>query len=204
MEPYGEDVPDAELLCRLGEDRAAFEQFYRRHFGTVARFLARRCRTPEDVADATSATFLAVMLSGATYDPGRAQPMTWLCAIATNEASRLHRRSFRYGALLKRVRGSSLLMPDDAERLAELIDAEHEAATLQIVITEAPEGEQKLLRHMVENDVSVTEAARALGISPGAGRVRLNRLRGRFLQAGRLPVAGGPQAGRSERVERSS
>ncbi|MGH9074671.1 MAG: RNA polymerase sigma factor [Acidimicrobiales bacterium] len=68
---------DADLLGRLGDDPSAFEQFYRRHFDAVTRFLARRCRTPEDVADATSATFLAVLKSVSTYDPcsGRAVPL---------------------------------------------------------------------------------------------------------------------------------
>jgi RNA polymerase sigma-70 factor (ECF subfamily) len=201
VEPYGPDVPDAELLGALGQDPLAFEQFYRRHFTTVARYLARRCKTPEDVADATSATFLAVMLWGPTYDPKMARPVSWLLAIAANEAKRLHRKDSRHGALLKRVRGSSFLGADDTERLAEMIDAAHDADGLKILITEVPQGEQDLLREMVANDATVTEAARAIGISPGAGRVRLSRLRGRVLQAVRPRAAGGfpaPGAGQAE------
>ena len=68
--------------------------------------MARRCKTPEDVADATSATFLAVLLWGSTYNPKMAQPVSSLLAIAANEAKRLHRKDFRHGALLKRVHGA--------------------------------------------------------------------------------------------------
>jgi RNA polymerase sigma-70 factor (ECF subfamily) len=201
MEPYGPDVPDAELLGRLGQDPLAFEQFYRRHFTTVARYLARWCKTPEDVADAASATFLAVMLWGATYDPEMGRPVSWLLAVAANEAKRLHRKDSHHGALLKRVRGSSFLAADDAERLAEMIDAAHEADGLRILITEAPQGEQDLLREMVDNDATVTEAARAIGISSGAGRVRLSRLRGRISQARRSRAGGASPVQGTRHVE---
>jgi RNA polymerase sigma factor (sigma-70 family) len=180
---YGPSVPDAELLGRADHDPVAFEQFYRRHFATVTRFLARRCATPEDVADATSATFLAVLLSSSTYRPSQGQPVGWLCSVAANEAKRLHRKNYRNAALAERVRGSRFLASDDAERLAEMIDAEKEAATVQIFITEAPPGERELIQHMVADDLSATEAARAIGISSGAGRVRLSRLRSRLTRA---------------------
>jgi RNA polymerase sigma factor (sigma-70 family) len=182
---YGPTDPDAELLGRVGRDPVAFEQFYRRHFAMVTRFLARRCATPEDVADATSATFLAVMVSSSTYDPGVGHAVSWLCAIAANEARRLHRTNSRYEALVERVRGSRFLNADDAERLAEIIDAERDAAGVQVLITEAPQGQQELLGHMVAGDLSATEAARAMGISSGAGRVRLSRLRSRLAHAER-------------------
>jgi RNA polymerase sigma-70 factor (ECF subfamily) len=176
----GDDIADRELLGRLGRDRAAFEQFYRRHYETVTRFLARRCATPEDVADATSATFISVMVCASTYDPDRGQPVSWLRAIAANEAKRLQKGMSRNDALAKRVRGGHSLTSDEAERIAEMIDAEQEAGNLQLRIIDAPRGEQDLLWAMVDNDVSVTEASRAIGISSGAGYVRLSRLRRRL------------------------
>lgn len=195
MGPYGA-VSDAELLGRAGYDPAAFEQFYRRHFSTVTRFLSRRCATPEDVADATSATFLAVMLFGRSYCPSAGKPITWLCAVAANEAKRLHRKSSRDAALAERVRGSRFLGADDIERLAEMIDAERDATSLQILITQAPRGEQELLQQMVADDLSAGEAAQAMGISSGAGRVRLSRLRWRLARA-RSPALSGEADGQA-------
>jgi RNA polymerase sigma factor (sigma-70 family) len=201
---YGTTDPDAELLGRVGRDPVAFEQFYRRHFAMVTRFLARRCATPEDVADATSATFLAVMVSSSTYDPGVGHAVSWLCAIAANEARRLHRKNSRYEALVERVRGSRFLNSDDAERLAEIIDAERDAASVQVLITEAPEGEQQILQRMVAYDVSATEAARAIGISSGAGRVRLSRLRSRLAHAERSRASSEANGGQAQPWEEQS
>lgn len=171
------------MLCGLRGDKAAFEQFYRLHVASVTRFLARRCTTPEDLADATSATFLCVMLSGPTYNPTAGSVVSWLFSIAANEARRVQRKNMRQDALAKRIRASTLLNADHSERLAEIIDAEHEATRLHIVISEAPAGEQELLSQMVDYDLSTAEAARAIGISNSAGRVRLSRLRSRLVQA---------------------
>ncbi len=177
-------VPDTELLCRLRCDKAAFEQFYRFHIVGVTRFLAQRCATPEDLADATSATFLCVMLSGRTYNPKAGSVVNWLFSIAANEARRVQRKNLRQDALAKRIRASTLLNADHTERLAEIIDAEQEAAKLHLVISGASAGEQELLRQMVDYDLSTAEAARAIGISSSAGRVRLSRLRSRLVHAG--------------------
>ena len=51
---------DVALLRAIATNPLALEQFYRRHVGDVTHFLSRRCRTPEDLADAVSATFVAV------------------------------------------------------------------------------------------------------------------------------------------------
>ena len=67
--------PDPELLTEIATNPAALEQFYRRHVEGVTRFLSRRCRTPEDVADAVSATFVAVLFSAHSFDPELGSPM---------------------------------------------------------------------------------------------------------------------------------
>jgi RNA polymerase sigma factor (sigma-70 family) len=182
--PDDASVLDVELLHRLRGEKAAFEQFYRLHVARVTRFLAGRCATAEDLADATSATFLCVMLSGPTYNPRAGSVANWLLSIAANEARRVQRKNTRQDALAKRIRASTLLNADHTERLAEIIDAEHEATGLHLLISKAPAGEQQLLAQIVDYDLSTAEAARAIGISPSAGRVRLSRLRGRLVQAG--------------------
>src|SRR5436189_3863609 len=59
---------DAQLLARLEHDREALRAFYLRHVGAVTRFLARRCRTPEDLADAVAQTFVELIGSASRYD----------------------------------------------------------------------------------------------------------------------------------------
>src|SRR5512133_2292206 len=62
---------DAQLLGRLGHDTDSLRAFYLRHVGAVTRFLARRCRTPEDLADAVAQTFVEVIGSAPRYDAAR-------------------------------------------------------------------------------------------------------------------------------------
>lgn len=179
MNPRWADRSDEALLGELAEDPDALEAFYRRHLHGVTRFLARRSKSPEDVADAVSATFVAVLVSCRSFDPNLGSPTAWLYSIAANMAKRQSRSSDRYIALCERVRGRELLRPDDAERIAEIIDAERDVAALLPLIASAPESERVVLERMVTDDLRPVDAARALGISHAAARNRLTRLRQR-------------------------
>ena len=174
-----EQQRDVELLRELASCPAALEDFYRRHVDSVTRFLARRCRTPEDLADAVSATFVAVLVSARSYDPDLGSPTAWLFTIARNEAREQGRSAGRREALRHRLIGSSLLSRDDTDRLAELIDAEGRAIKLEETLSGASVGELELLHSMVSHDATVTESALSLGISSATGRKRLERLRHR-------------------------
>jgi RNA polymerase sigma-70 factor (ECF subfamily) len=180
---------DVELLRTLTRSPQAFETFYRRHVGEITRYLAGRCQTPEDVADGVSATFLAVLVSAESFDPERGSPFAWLYAIARNEARGQSRLAGRREALRVRLHGSSLLSQADTERLAEIIDFERAAAHLKVALRTAPANELELLDRVVTNDESTAEAARSLGITPAAGRKRLERLRGRVVGALERPLA---------------
>ncbi len=174
-----EQSDDVELLKILTSSPAALESFYRRHVAEVTRFLAGHCRTPEDVADAISATFLSVLVSVETFDPNLGSPRAWLFSIARNEARGQGRSFGRRETLRLRIQGSALLSLDDSERLAELIDAERAVAELEQTLHKVPTGERQLLQSMVANDFTVAEASRSLGISAATGRKRLERLRDR-------------------------
>lgn len=170
---------DTELLQSLATSPSAFEDFYRRHVSGITRFLAQRLPTPEDVADAVAATFLAVLVSSATYDVERGSPTTWLYAIARNEARGESRSSGRRKALDMRIQGSTLLSHEDSERLSELIDAQHAASQLSGALDAASAGELELLTHIVTNNMTVAQAARSIGIAPSTARKRMQRLRRR-------------------------
>ena len=172
-----DEAPDAELIAAIPSSAAAFDAFYRRHIAAVMRFLARRCNTPEDVADAAADTFVAVLGSWSTYRSERGSVAAWLYGIARNAASdRLHERG-RSDALALRLQGRRLLASDDAERIAEMIDAERDAARLAPVLATARTSERELLDRIVDADLTPAAASRSLGIEPSAGRRRLARLR---------------------------
>ncbi|MGD0054124.1 MAG: RNA polymerase sigma factor [Acidimicrobiales bacterium] len=176
---YSEQSDDIELLQNLESSPSALEAFYRRHLAEVTRLLASRCRTPEDLADAVSATFLAVLMSARTFNSDLGSPRAWLFSIAINEARGQGRSQGKREGLLLRIRGSALLSQDDSDRLAELIDAERAVSQLEHALRSAPTGERRLLHSMITNDANVAEASRSLGISAATGRKRLERLRGR-------------------------
>ena len=170
-------LSDESLVVAISSSAQAFDVFYRRHVTAVMRFLAGRCRNADDVADATAATFAAVLDSCATFRSERGSAMGWLFTIAKNEARDLHRDHDRQVDLANRMRGRQLLSPDDTERVAEMIDAERAADLLAPMLEAARPGELELLERIVAEDETPAAASRALGIDPGAGRVRLSRLR---------------------------
>ena len=174
-----EQQRDAELLREIASSPAALEQFYRRHVESVTRLLSRRCHTPEDVADAVSATFVAVLFSAHSFDPELGSPMAWLYSIARNEARDQGRSLGRREALRLRLHGSALLSRDDTERISEIIDAERQVSDLGEALSTASSGELELLHSMAMDDQTVTQAASSLGISAASGRKRLERLRRR-------------------------
>jgi RNA polymerase sigma factor (sigma-70 family) len=189
-----ESASDERLLELLRTDPVAFEGFYRRHVAGVMRYLAARCQSPEDVADATTATFLAVLTSSGTFDPALGSPTAWLYTIARNEACSQKRAANRRWLLSRRMQAGYLLSSDDTERIAEVIDAERRAAGVLEILNSAPQGERDLVARIVSDDATPSAAAQALGISSGSGRIRLMRLRARVhaALADPKPIAKGP------------
>lgn len=59
---------DEQLLVAARSDPAAFEEFYRRHVGTVVRFAARRTSSPAEVLDLVAAVWLQVVASIDRFD----------------------------------------------------------------------------------------------------------------------------------------
>lgn len=172
-----DELSDDELIVAMPRDAGAFDIFYRRHVQHVMRFFAGRLSDAEDVADATAATFVTVLDSCRTYRSELGTGQTWLFAIARNVVRRNARSLERRDRLVTRLQGRDLLTPDDAERIAEMIDAEHEAARLGPALKAARPSELELIERIASQDLTPAEASRSLGIAPGAGRLRLARLR---------------------------
>jgi RNA polymerase sigma factor (sigma-70 family) len=168
---------DEQLLAAIPSSVEALEVFYRRHVQGVIRFFAGRCRTPDDVGDRVATTFLAVVESCESFDPARGNAVGWLYGIARNTYRTDASKRERGNRLTLRIHGRPLVSPDDAERIAEMIDAERQVARMQPTLDSLRPSERALLDRIVYGDERPAVAARALGISPAAGRARLARLR---------------------------
>jgi RNA polymerase sigma factor (sigma-70 family) len=173
----GSDPTDRDLLGRLSAEPAAFELFYRRHVDLVIGFTARRVREPADVADLVANTFVTVLTAARGYDPGRGEPTAWLLGITARLIAGAHRRRGRELAATARIAGHRLIDQSDIERLEERIDAARSSqAVIEALGRLKPRAREALL--LVGADgLAPSEAARVLGISPAAFRMRLSSAR---------------------------
>jgi RNA polymerase sigma-70 factor (ECF subfamily) len=163
--------------AKFATDIVAFEAFYRRHVEEITRFLARRVDDPHAVADLVADVFLAVLESAHTYRAGRGSEVAWLFGVARNTLSAERRRALRDAQLTDRVSRRRPLDSDDISRLEERIDAERPARRAFQAMAGLPEGERAVLELVVIDQLTVTEAASALGIRSGTAMVRLHRAR---------------------------
>ncbi|WP_404195642.1 RNA polymerase sigma factor [Streptomyces tauricus] len=177
-------------------DPAAFEVFYRRHVDAVTRFMARRVTDPHTVADLTAETFLSVIDSARAYRPDLGTEVAWLFGIARNVVAAEARRSARQTALGGRIAGRRLLDGDDIGRLEEKLDAEQAGRRALAALGCLPAGERAVIELVAVDQLTVTEAAEALGIRRVTARVRLHRARRALRSAatGTEATAQGPAA----------
>lgn len=168
--------------ARIAQDPDAFEAFYRDHVEAVQRFIARRVRDPYRAADLTADVFLAAIDSAHSYRPRRGKPRAWLYGVARNVVAADRRRAGRELRASGAIPDGRLLVDsDDLTRLHARLDAEAQARQLYHAIDRLPEGERAVLELVALDGLSVGAAAKALGISSVAARVRLHRAR-RLLQ----------------------
>ncbi|MFG3439123.1 RNA polymerase sigma factor [Nonomuraea sp. NPDC047897] len=163
--------------AEIATDPVAFEAFYRRHVDEVTRFLARRVDDPHTVADLVAEVFVAVLDSAHTYRAGLGSEIAWLYGVARNTPSAERRRAFRESRLADRLNGRRLLDSDALVRLEERIDAESHARRAFEAMAELPEGERAVIELVALDQLTVPEAAQALGIRQRTARVRLHRAR---------------------------
>lgn len=164
-------------IAGIATDPAAFEAFYRRHVEAVTRFLARRVGDPHLVADLVADVFLAVLDSAHLYRPSRGSELGWLYGVARNTLAAQRRRAAAENRAVGRIAGHRLLDADDLVRLEARLDAEQPARRAIEAMASLPDGQRAVLELVVVDQLSVTEAATALGIRPGTARVRLRRAR---------------------------
>ncbi|MEU8104325.1 RNA polymerase sigma factor [Nonomuraea muscovyensis] len=161
----------------IAADPEAFEAFYRRHVDAITSFLARRVADPNTVADLVAEVFAAVLDSAHTYRPGRGSEIAWLYGVARNALSAERRRAFKETRLAERVGGRRPLDSDDVTELEERIDAESLARRAFQAMAGLPDGDRAMIELVVIDQLTISEAATALGIRHGAARARLHRAR---------------------------
>lgn len=159
---------------------AAFEQVYRAHVREVAAYFARRSADPQTVADLTADTFVRAITSFATFDPDRGSHRGWLFGIAQRVFARHCEQVSRGRDVVERLAGWRALDVDEAAELVVRIDAERAGRALLDGIAGLTRADRDVIELVDIAGLDRAEAAAALGISPGAMRIRLFRARGRL------------------------
>jgi len=188
----------AEQLRWIGTDPELFEAFYREHVEDLQRFVARRVGDRERAADLTAEIFLAAIDSADRYRPRRGTPKAWLYGIARALVANDRRRHGRERAREERFRGSALLDEEDTARMDARIDAAAQARRLYAAMDHLPEAERAVLELVAIDELSVAEAAAAVGVRAGTARVRLHRAR-RKLRADLEAAANQPNPRKEDR-----
>ena len=170
-------------------DPDALEAFYREHVDAVQRFVARRVASPELAADLTADVFVAAIESANGYRGDRGTPAAWLFGIARHVVSAEYRRAGRERSAVP-ITGSALLDEDDVADNVARSDAAAGARELYRAMDRLPERERAVLELVAVDQLSVTEAAAALGIRNVTARVRLHRARRRMEQELASPADG--------------
>jgi RNA polymerase sigma-70 factor (ECF subfamily) len=169
----------AEQLPRIGTDPDLFDAFYSEHLEGLQRFVARRVGDRERAADLTAEIFLAAIDSAHRYRP-RGTPKSWLYGIARILVANDRRQSGRERAGRERLRGSALLDEEDAARMDARIDAAAQSRQLYEAMDRLSEAERAVLELVAIDELTVAEAAAAVGVRPVTARVRLHRARGKL------------------------
>jgi RNA polymerase sigma-70 factor (ECF subfamily) len=157
-----------------GTSRLEFEAVYRENIGPLTAFFARRCRDPQQVADLTSQTFVEAIKSAETFQ-GRSTPAAWLIAIARRVYANHLTDQAIGAALIDQLGGRLVLGHDEVEDLAARIDAQREGRAVLDRAAHLSGLEREAVELVDLMGLRPKDAARALGVSPNALRVRLFR-----------------------------
>jgi len=159
-------------------DQERFAALYRTNHRLLLAFALRRVGDVH-AQDVVAETFLAAWRH---LDRAPAQPLPWLYCIAGNAIANHRRSQLRQarlqGRLLATDAGSGAAGSSSIDYTERIVETDRVAAALRRL---SPR-DQEVLRLSVWEDLSVTDAATALGCSTTAMKVRLHRARRRFAQ----------------------
>lgn len=185
---------DAELWRALAEaDDAAFRELFVRHSDAVYNFCFRRTASWSVAEDAVQATFATVWRRAVAHrvDELRldsARPV--LLAMARAECSNLNRGRDRRLQLVDRVAAAR---QEPTDNTAVWVAAEATMRAIQQALAVLPRHQRDVVELVAFADLSMTEAAAALGISPGTVKSRLARARSRLAHTDLATMSGDPR-----------
>jgi RNA polymerase sigma factor (sigma-70 family) len=167
------DLDDAGLLAAANSDPTAFGVFYDRYETVVARYLARRVRDPEVIADLTAEVFASALCAAPRYRPSEPVAAGWLIAIAHNTLAKSVRRG-RVEARARRRLGIRDAVSFEDEELERVERLASDGSVVGLLDALAPE-QAEAIRARVIDERDYPEIARELRTSQLVIRKRVSR-----------------------------
>lgn len=200
--PHAEAAAEPPVEKVAAGDPETFNDLVRRFHGSLYRLALRLVRNEHDAQEIVQESFLAAYEGCAKFQ-GRSKVRTWLLSITYHKAvDRLKRRTRDAWSLTGNLEESPLW--DRVEKVGEFTDWSQDPEqyfqrtqlleTLEGALREVPAESKAVFELRDVQGMSSKEVAETLGISEGAARVRLHRVR-QFL-LGRLQGLFGPEPGK--------
>jgi RNA polymerase sigma-70 factor, ECF subfamily len=167
---------DDQVLARSARDRSQFTQLVPTHSLALRAYLIRRAGAAAD--DLLAEVWLQAYSGRHSYDPSRGTARAWLIGIA---------RHVLLGHYRHRGRAAARTMwaaerHDPWDEVDRRLDAAALAPAMRQALAALPAVERELLLLVAWEQLTPSEAATVLGISPAAARTRLHRARTRLKQ----------------------
>lgn len=169
---------DAQLVERAQRDPAALAELYRRHVGSIYKWL--RAHAPDTVAgELTAETFAQAALSVRRFrDEADGSAGPWLLGIAKNLLRNYYKRE-RVATKARERLGMPLRSYElDLDELGDRLDAAEARPVLASALASLPDTQREALQLRVVEERDYPQVAAALGITQVAARLRVMRALG--------------------------
>jgi RNA polymerase sigma factor (sigma-70 family) len=171
---------DVELLAlSAGGDESAFRIIFRRHETAAYGLAMNMVRSPVDAEEVVGSAFFELWRGRdrVRFVDGSARP--WLMVTVSHICRNQRRGRARYARLLAKVPPPESV-PDHADEIARVLDAQREATEIRAALVDLREGEAAVVILCMLEEIPVPEAARLLGIPVGTAKSRLSRAKARM------------------------
>jgi RNA polymerase sigma-70 factor (ECF subfamily) len=150
-------------------DPDALRRLHQEHGRMVLGFLVRTLGDRGAAEDVFQQVFLEAWQRGASYDPGRAAPHTWIMTIARSRAIDHLRRRVPEP---RDPSGTTAMLEAEPDPAAD-VDALAEQWRVAGLLTQLPDEEADILRRRFYQGASQREIAAATGIPLGTVKMRM-------------------------------
>ncbi|MBB5919330.1 RNA polymerase sigma-70 factor (ECF subfamily) [Actinoalloteichus hoggarensis] len=174
-------LADPALWQRAAEgDHAAFGALFERHSEAVWNHAYRLTASWSTAEDLTSSVFLTAWRRRGDMRLTRQSALPWLFTVAGNLARTEFRSSSRLRRALSRLGGDREPVTDHAERFDDQLAGEDRLRRVLAAVDRLPQAEREAVQLCLLGELSITDAAEALGVAEVSVRSRISRARSRL------------------------